>query len=160
MTKEGNLYDPSNLGTKLGELVGVTVPASGDLDELNKAFYEIAERYGRLTRKFLELKAKETNLILALTDAKNKLGTREADIIAHDEDIQEGKNAEVRRAMVMELTEDELGTVQALEQQVTNMKALREMVAEAMSCLKFMKENVSRQLDIQRLEADLLGKGD
>ncbi len=78
-------------------------------------------------------------------------------MLVHDDEVKKGKNKEEREAILGDKVADEIEALHAEEMRLEKLKMIEKLVDDAQSCLKYLKENVSRQVDVQRIEANLSG---
>ena len=148
-------FDIDQLSTQLGGLVQITVPENGDLDELGTALSELSVRGIKLTGKFIKAKATETKLRMSLMQMKAEMDAASSRIIATSEEYTTLKNEGQRKAHIEVALSDEVSNMSQAEIQHANVKSVVELISDAISCLKFLKENISRQIQLREIEAAL-----
>lgn len=149
-------FDMDKLADFLSDLVDVTIPERGTEDELRLALRDLSRAGIQLTKKYLELKPMETRLKIALSNANGAFKTQRAVQISNPTEAYAAcKNDKAREAYIESVLTDELEAIEKADGRVRQMGALLEMVSESVSRLKFLKENVSRQVDILQMEAAL-----
>lgn len=151
----GETYDIDKLSEQLGGLVAITVPENGDEDELNAALTELSRRYIKLTEKLVRGKALETKLRMSMMQMKSELDAASARVITSDDQYAACKNEGQRSAYIAVALAESTGDFKRAEIQHVSVRSVIDVIADALSCLKFLKENVSRQIQLLEIEAGL-----
>jgi hypothetical protein len=149
------IYDLDKLNESLGKLVQVTVPACGDPTELNTALCDLSKRGIELVQKLLHAKSVETKVRLSVMQKRADLEASKAETIRGDEKYSEQKNEGQRKAYLDTEYAKEVHELSSMDGQHRNVLAIVEMISEAVSCLKFLKENVSRQIQLLEIETSV-----
>ncbi len=147
--------DVDKLKTAIGALVAIDIPEAGDADELGDALSALSRRAIKLTEKFARAKALETSARLTTMQMKHELEVTKSVTIRDDDDFAALKNENQRSAYLMGVHADEYEALKDAEKQHRLLQSVLEMIEGARDCLKFLKENVARQIQLMEIDAIL-----
>jgi len=148
--------DIEKLADSVSNLVQVTVPERGTETELRKALHELSVAGINLTQKYIRLKAVESRVAINARNEKAKLAQQRAIHVANPTEAYLGcKNEKARDAYLDTVCADQITALDEAEVQQTQMRYLLDIVGEAMSRLKFLKETTAHQVKLLEIEVSL-----
>lgn len=147
--------DLNELESRVTALLEISVPEYGDRDSLEKSLYEACVNHTKLQRKHIELRAIAMRAGNTLGQIEDAYGAARGRLFTTDEEVQKGKNAEIRDALVRERLLDQAEEIDVTKRTLKQLDGCLSIIDGAQKHLRFIKDALINKVALYKVDAGL-----